>query len=90
MLKEDGFVWNIWSDPPFPIYTDFYIFNCTNAEAVLKNGSKPIVQELGPYSYRSVFYKLTVILNFLNCISINMLFFVKGIPFEKHECGEQH
>ena len=36
---------------PFPIVTSIYIFNLTNADAVLTNGSKPEVVELGPYVY---------------------------------------
>lgn len=52
VLEENNFVWNLWYDPPYPIYTDFYIFNCTNYNDVVRNGTKPIVVELGPYSYR--------------------------------------
>ena len=40
-----------WQDPPYPIFTDYYVFNCTNYDEVLA-GAKPIVKELGPYSYR--------------------------------------
>ena len=58
VLEEGNFVWNLWVDPPFPIYTDFYLFNCTNYEDVVRNGAKPVVVEVGPYSYR--YRKITV------------------------------
>ncbi|EFX72214.1 hypothetical protein DAPPUDRAFT_326408 [Daphnia pulex] len=62
VLEENNFVWNIWYDPPYPIYTDFYIFNCTNYNDVVRNGTKPIVVELGPYSYREYRKKNTSVL----------------------------
>ena len=38
------------SDDPL-VQTDFYLLNVTNLEAV-KAGSKPVLQQLGPYSYK--------------------------------------
>lgn len=61
VLEEDNFVWNMWSDPPYPIYINFYIFNCTNYEDVVRNGTKPVVVELGPYSYREYRKKNTTV-----------------------------
>lgn len=58
VFEEDNFVWKTWQDPPYPIYTDFYVFNCTNYDEVLAGtADKPIVKELGPYSYREYRYK---------------------------------
>lgn len=38
-------------DSPVPAYLKFYFFNVTNKDDV-NNGSKPILQELGPYVFR--------------------------------------
>lgn len=40
--------------PTFPFYKDFYFFNLTNAVefAEQSGGVKPILKEIGPYSYR--------------------------------------
>lgn len=39
--------------PPVTPYLRIYFFNVTNKEEFLL-GSKPILQEVGPYSYRCV------------------------------------
>ena len=34
-----------------PLWKSFYFFNLTNKEA-FEAGSKPVLEEVGPYSYR--------------------------------------
>eukprot|EP00210_Caulerpa_lentillifera_P004668 g4453.t1 len=41
-------------------YTRFYFFNITNLDDVRYNGSKPILQECGPYTYRTSAEKVEV------------------------------
>ena len=41
-----------WLNPPAPIIIEFYLFNLTNPEAVLNEGAKPNLQQIGPYSYK--------------------------------------
>lgn len=48
--SSEGF--NTWKEPPAPIYISFYFFNVSNAEDIIKNGSKPILKEFGPFTYR--------------------------------------
>lgn len=48
-------LFKIWESVPVPMYTQFYFFNYTNDEDFLKNwqsGVKPVVQQVGPYTYR--------------------------------------
>lgn len=52
VLEEGNYLWDLWQSPSYPIYTDFYVFDCVNAEQVLSEGAKPEVVERGPYSYR--------------------------------------
>ena len=40
-------------EPPVPVYMNFMFFNVTNPDD-MKNGSKPIVNEIGPYVYKEV------------------------------------
>ncbi|GAB6018678.1 scavenger receptor class B, member [Chamberlinius hualienensis] len=55
-LDPDSELTSIWTETPIPIYTQFYLFNYTNADEFVNNlGSKdvkPVVQQLGPYTYR--------------------------------------
>jgi len=41
-------------------YTKFYFFNITNLHEVRENGAKPILKELGPYTYRTVDQKYDI------------------------------
>jgi len=56
ILKNGSAAYNGWSGitTNLPLYNKMYVFNYTNVEEVLKNGSKPIVKQLGPYSYREL------------------------------------
>ncbi|XP_053317639.1 lysosome membrane protein 2 [Spea bombifrons] len=51
VLKNGTEVYEDWINPPPPIYMQFYFFNVTNPLEIL-SGEKPIVQEIGPYTYR--------------------------------------
>jgi lysosome membrane protein 2 len=39
-----------WANPPAKILMNFYMFNLTNKDDFLK-GSKPVFEQIGPYSY---------------------------------------
>ncbi|XP_056424684.1 lysosome membrane protein 2 isoform X2 [Hyla sarda] len=51
ILKNGTEVYHDWLNPPPPIYMQFYFFNVTNPLEVL-DGEKPVVDEIGPYTYR--------------------------------------
>ncbi|XP_076255610.1 epithelial membrane protein isoform X1 [Rhynchophorus ferrugineus] len=50
-LKEGSQVTEWWAKPPVVPMIKVYIYNVTNADEFLNNGTKPIVDELGPYVY---------------------------------------
>lgn len=57
VLRRGSQIFELWSKPPVhPIYK-VYIFNVTNADEFLNNGSKPIVNEVGPYVYHETWEK---------------------------------
>ncbi|CAG0887642.1 unnamed protein product [Darwinula stevensoni] len=49
-----------WRAPPVEPVNSVYFFNVTNGEAVMANGSMPILQEVGPYVYRQTLEKYVV------------------------------
>ncbi|XP_038139578.1 lysosome membrane protein 2c [Cyprinodon tularosa] len=51
VLRNGTDAFEAWLDPPAPVYMQFYFFNLTNPEEVLK-GERPAVMEIGPYTYR--------------------------------------
>lgn len=51
MLSPESITFADWQRTPIPIYARFFLFNVTNAKAVEERSAKPILQELGPYTY---------------------------------------
>lgn len=50
-LQPGGESFGWWSKPPVEPHMKIYVYNVTNADEFLNNGSKPILDELGPYVY---------------------------------------
>lgn len=53
VLVEGSRVFESWKRPPPPVYMEFFFFNVTNAEEIV-TGAKPVVNQVGPYTYRYV------------------------------------
>uniref|UniRef100_A0A8C8RSC5 Scavenger receptor class B member 2 n=1 Tax=Pelusios castaneus TaxID=367368 RepID=A0A8C8RSC5_9SAUR len=51
VLKNGTETFELWEDPPPPVYMQFYFFNVTNPIEVV-HGDMPFVEEIGPYTYR--------------------------------------
>ncbi|XP_029372225.1 lysosome membrane protein 2 isoform X2 [Echeneis naucrates] len=56
VLVEGSRVFASWKTPPPPVYMEFFFFNLTNMDEFLK-GAKPVVNQIGPYTYREYRYK---------------------------------
>lgn len=50
VIRPDSPTIDNFISPPIPIYMQFYFFNVTNSEEILK-GAKPKVHQVGPYTY---------------------------------------
>ncbi|XP_077441939.1 lysosome membrane protein 2-like [Vanacampus margaritifer] len=56
VLVEGSRVFESWKRPPPPVYMEYFFFNVTNVEDFLA-GAKPVVNQVGPYTYREYRYK---------------------------------
>lgn len=52
--------YEFWQKSDVPIYMRFYLWNVTNAAAVLDNHQQPILQQLGPYVFREKHNKVNM------------------------------
>ncbi|ETN64884.1 epithelial membrane protein [Anopheles darlingi] len=50
-LRVGGQSFGWWSRPPVEPIIRIFVYNVTNADEFLNNGTKPILDELGPYVY---------------------------------------
>lgn len=51
ILVEGSRVFESWKRPPPPVYMQYFFFNVTNVDEIRKGG-KPVVTQVGPYTYR--------------------------------------
>lgn len=53
VLRNGSETFASWKQPPLPVYSQFYFFNVTNPEEILR-GEIPRLEEVGPYTYREI------------------------------------
>ncbi|MGH0134486.1 UNVERIFIED_CONTAM: hypothetical protein FKN15_055211 [Acipenser sinensis] len=68
---ENGTVaYENWVLAGSPVYRQFWLFNVNNPLEIAQNGSKPIVRQKGPYTYRVRYLpKINITVNLNNTIS---------------------
>ncbi|XP_060534332.1 scavenger receptor class B member 1 isoform X2 [Cylas formicarius] len=70
-LREGSKPTEWWAKPPVVPMIRVYIYNVTNADEFLNNGSKPIVDELGPYVYVETWEKKNIQFHENGTVSFN-------------------
>ncbi|XP_070610766.1 platelet glycoprotein 4 isoform X2 [Erythrolamprus reginae] len=53
VLEHGTTAYDNWIVPESPVYRQFWFFDVQNPEEVMKNGSAPILEQKGPYTYRT-------------------------------------
>ncbi|VVD05273.1 unnamed protein product [Leptidea sinapis] len=54
-IKEGKFVYKMWKEPTYEIFSDIYIFNYTNVPEFLSGKDKQLrVDEIGPYKFQEI------------------------------------
>ncbi|CAH8574770.1 unnamed protein product [Schistosoma rodhaini] len=64
-LKNNSQLYQNWLKPSLPIMIQFYFFNITNPYE-FQNGAKPILKQLGPYTFDEKRYKYNIKHNYFN------------------------
>ncbi|KAM3832488.1 LOW QUALITY PROTEIN: platelet glycoprotein 4-like [Vipera latastei] len=52
VIEKGTVAYENWLVPGSPVYRQFWFFDVQNPEEVMENGSAPILQQKGPYTYR--------------------------------------
>ncbi|KAK4016392.1 protein croquemort [Daphnia magna] len=59
-LQPGTIMYKFWETSPVPMYIRFYMYNVTNSDDVLNLQVKPIVEEIGPFTYTEVHERVNV------------------------------
>lgn len=61
-LTQSSISYDLWQETPIPMYFKFYMFNWTNSHEFLTTYKvKPHFEEMGPYVFREIDYKVNQI-----------------------------
>jgi len=60
VLSPDSETYALWKAPPISPHLKVYMFNLTNPEAVFLGTAKPMLKEIGPYTYRQHWEKQNI------------------------------
>uniref|UniRef100_A0A8C3T5Q7 Platelet glycoprotein 4 n=2 Tax=Chelydra serpentina TaxID=8475 RepID=A0A8C3T5Q7_CHESE len=52
VIENGTIAYENWVVPGSPVYRQFWFFDVQNPEEVMNNGSRPILKQIGPYTYR--------------------------------------
>ena len=64
VVYNGSFSYDMWLTTPIPMYNKVYYFNVTNAEEVNVNKSaKPLLEQVGPYTFREQHEKTDIFFN---------------------------
>jgi len=59
-LSRSSDTFYIWEDPPISPHLKVYFWNFTNPEAFFTGKAKPVLKEVGPYTYRQKWLKQNI------------------------------
>uniref|UniRef100_A0AAY4CFV2 Platelet glycoprotein 4 n=1 Tax=Denticeps clupeoides TaxID=299321 RepID=A0AAY4CFV2_9TELE len=73
VLEQGTTAYETWTSVETPVYRQFWIYNVQNPWEVVQEGAKPIVQEKGPYTYRTRYLmKENITANSNNTVSFSL------------------
>lgn len=60
MLEDGSQAFGLWKKAPVPVYNRFYFYNVTNPQAIEREGAKPILRQIGPFTYEVSVEKISI------------------------------
>lgn len=69
-----------WKQLPIPVYYRYYFFNVSNPLEIERSGAKPIVQEIGPFTYKSHWVKRPIVFNANGTVTFRERKLLKFVP----------
>ncbi|XP_074873427.1 platelet glycoprotein 4 [Carettochelys insculpta] len=52
VIENGTIAYENWVVPGSPVYRQFWLYDVQNPDEVMNNGSRPVLKEIGPYTYR--------------------------------------
>ncbi|XP_030558451.1 scavenger receptor class B member 1 isoform X1 [Drosophila novamexicana] len=71
-LRPGSKTFGWWAKPPVEPRISLYVYNVTNADDFLSNGSRAIVDEVGPYVYSETWEKVNIVEHDNGTLSYNL------------------
>ena len=60
ITPENEQIYNSWVEPPLGTMYNYYLWEVTNSDQVIKNGTKPELREVGPFCYENTNKKVNI------------------------------
>jgi len=69
VIREGTYAYSAWKESNIPFYTKMYLFHIRNPAQFLDLGAKPIMEERGPYTFRTEEKKNNIVSNLDGTVS---------------------
>merc|ERR1719318_2320313 len=60
-LDENSYSYDMWEETPIDMYMKVYYFDCVNAEEVMATNAKPLLKQVGPYTFKEHHKKTDIV-----------------------------
>jgi len=60
-ISNGSYSYDLWVETPIDMYMKVYYFDCVNAEDVMATDAKPLLKQVGPYTFREHHKKTDIV-----------------------------
>lgn len=80
VIEKGSETFEKWKQLPIPVYYRYYFFNVSNPLEIERSGAKPIVNEIGPFTYKSHWVKRPIVFNANGTVTFRERKLLKFVP----------